>query len=699
MPAPAMNPWDQLTPEQQAALARNLQAALPNAGGAGGAGPAQTPLQQRMGGAPMPPGWPGAGQPLSQMPQNPNLGWMGGPPARQAPVQDFPEQAGPPAAAAPAQTPPQAPPPAAGGLPLYLPKETVQQQRAAAAAKPLQVPYAPGHGPWDLGETSPGQGKSPRDYQGQKDAGNPNGGQPPDKGNADNQGAYGAGGAGNGGASLADTFGLPGMGMFPNPRSMFKPASMAPRGTSPANPLQAAGSPQSQLPGGAPSLLQLTQDPAKIALGQQQALTTAMPELHNDNHLAPIDPMTMVGRKSEGEANQKQDIQQQLTQVISDPAYAQALQRLTAGTPGLNAMRQDTGQLADVTRERLGHEKNLGAMGGLDLSPLMALSDTWFGGDLSKGYHSPLERLAKTAEISKTLTGAEGALSGHELDFLKTQLQDKLMSDFASSLGGKREVQVGMGGGGAGMMNPMEMMRFIAEQAERAHSHEHQASADAGKFADENGAQYATIQNALRGIDQIAQKNHGYRDNYLPGYGGKTPLVGGLIQNFHNPTSLGQSEEGKDLQRHASTLITAADKIDFGSKITNFEMAQQGRNLALAQGQGPRQFLKALKDFQDAFKKALGSRYGSMTPEAQEKAKKAGSLMPDDFSFGFGMDDQAPPKPAAKAPLAAPAARAGASAPPAGRTSDIIPEASKDVDQIDALRRQAKERARALGGK
>lgn len=726
MPMPALNPWDQLTPEQQMSLVQNIKAGLPQAGGAGPA-PA-SPLQQRMGNAPMPPGWPGAGVPVQQMPQNPNLGYLGGqsPAAGVSPTD--PERPGgqlvspittkaaagaiaPPAGAANAGQAGAQPP---AGLPLYLPKQTILQKRDAARAADVQVPYAPGHGPWDNvaqdphATTAPGGGKSPSDYVGQKDAGNPNGGQPPDAGEKRGQ--------------LADIFGIPGAGMM-NPRSMFKPGEMAPRGTAPVNPLQAAGSPQSALPGGTPSLADLGKDPSKIAAGQQAALTTAMPELHNQNYLQPIEPMTLKGEKSEGQADQKSDVQKQVTQAVPQTEFDQALQRVIQGTPGMSMMREDLTNLHNAVGPMLSREAAAGPGARVDLSPLMALSDTWFGGDLSKGYQRPTDRLKGVADLAKTLTGGEGQLTDSEVNFLRSQLQDKYMSDLATGLTGKREVSVGAGMGAGGMMNPLEFMRFAEEMRQHGLQREHEAAQDAGKYA-QGGEQYAELRGALKGIDQIAKNNHAYRDNYLPGYGGKLPVVGGMLQNFHNPTSLGKSEEGKDLDRYLAVLTNAANHMDFGVRITDAERRAMAANLATAQGQGPRQALKAISDFQAALRQKLEGQFNSMTPQAKEQARKSGALMPEEFNYGFGIGET-PASPQKRAPVraggapaedaelpvvrprgkpdapdmpAAEALRQGGSAASktGGKTgSDIIPEASKDVDE---LRRQAKERARALGG-
>lgn len=671
MAMPALNPWDQLTPAQQASLVQKIQAGLPQTGGAA---PAASPLEQRMGGQPMPPGWPGAGTPLQALPKNPNLqylddpaGQLAAPMAQRQAAQAFP----PPAGAANAGLPDGAP---TAGLPLHLPQQTVQQRRAAASAG-LQVPYAPGHGPWDMGQdphatTSPGGGKNPRDYQGQVDAGNPNGGMPPSAGAP--RTAPATPGAARG--RLADIFGVPGMGMM-NPRSMFKPGEMAPNGSGPQNPLQAAGSPQSTLPGSPQSLGQMGQNPAAISAGQKGILGNTMAEFQDRNYLQPIDPMTMKGEKSEGTAAQKTDVSTQQTAAVPEGAFGTALARVIQGTPGMQMMRGDLTNLRGSLGDIIKREGAAGPGSRVDLSPAMALSDTWFGGDLSKGYHPPLKRLEMVANLAKTLTGGEGQLTDSEVNFLRSQLQDKYMSDLATNLGGSRQVSVGAGMG-AGMMNPLEFLRFGAEQQQRAIQHDREASQDAGKFAGEGGTQYAEIQKALEGIDKIARNNHAYQQNYLPGYGGHVPLIGGLIQNFHNPSNIGLSEEGKDLNRYLAVLSNAANHADFGDRITNSEMQAQARNLATAQGQGPRQALKAISDYQAALRRALTAKRGSMTDQARAKAKQSGALMPEDFNFTFGINEP-PPK-----------------AQPRGQTKT----GQDQPPSVDDLHRQVKERAKALSG-
>lgn len=67
--------------------------------------------------------------------------------------------------------------------------------------------------------------------------------------------------------------------------------------------------------------------------------------------------------------------------------------------------------------------------GNVDLSPLAALSDTWFGGNLKAGYKSPMsaeERQLKGVALSDLLQKQRQGITDDELANLRLNIQDKL---------------------------------------------------------------------------------------------------------------------------------------------------------------------------------------------------------------------------------------------------------------------------------
>lgn len=65
----------------------------------------------------------------------------------------------------------------------------------------------------------------------------------------------------------------------------------------------------------------------------------------------------------------------------------------------------------------------------VDLSPLMALADTWYGGNLQKGYRPPTtveERVGVLTGLQQGLQKARGGLSESEIQALKDQIQGRV---------------------------------------------------------------------------------------------------------------------------------------------------------------------------------------------------------------------------------------------------------------------------------
>lgn len=79
-----------------------------------------------------------------------------------------------------------------------------------------------------------------------------------------------------------------------------------------------------------------------------------------------------------------------------------------------------------------------------DLSPLMALADTWYGGNLQKGYKSPTnpeERIQQLYALQQGIQKARGGLSESEIAALKDQIQGRIKLKELEAMQAERDLK------------------------------------------------------------------------------------------------------------------------------------------------------------------------------------------------------------------------------------------------------------------
>lgn len=112
---------------------------------------------------------------------------------------------------------------------------------------------------------------------------------------------------------------------------------------------------------------------------------------------------------------------QQPTGGFVDP-YAPLLQDLDVSRQAaVDDQRRGISEYEDLLKS---HLDKTGQGQKIDLSPLMALSDTWFGGNLAGNYKRPTDSkaaLETTAALQQGLQKARGALTDDEMQYLATR--------------------------------------------------------------------------------------------------------------------------------------------------------------------------------------------------------------------------------------------------------------------------------------
>lgn len=102
-------------------------------------------------------------------------------------------------------------------------------------------------------------------------------------------------------------------------------------------------------------------------------------------------------------------------------------QLMTAQSQALESQRAGVGNLEKLVKEYQDKIKKQGTR--TNLAPFLALADFAAGTNLSQTYQAPKDRSLELIQLEKALQKERGALTGKELDLLKTQLAVQLKRD------------------------------------------------------------------------------------------------------------------------------------------------------------------------------------------------------------------------------------------------------------------------------
>ena len=131
---------------------------------------------------------------------------------------------------------------------------------------------------------------------------------------------------------------------------------------------------------------------------------------------SPLPLEAKVSQVNDIVAKKSQSSKTKISQIMSEEDYT-ALQYMVEGSPMQS--RQDLDKGIAEQEELL--KKAQGIQPNVDISPLLALSDTWFGGNLSKGYRPPMNQqdlLAAEAELQQQLNKERYGAAGRDIQLL-----------------------------------------------------------------------------------------------------------------------------------------------------------------------------------------------------------------------------------------------------------------------------------------
>ncbi len=437
-------------------------------------------------------------------------------------------------------------------------------------------------------------------------------------------------------------------------------AAGAPPASQPPSPLQAAGSNASPLSGGPalvpgqpqgglPGFMGNSAGLAGMIPALKAALTGGgksggpLPELSDNAYLGEMQPTE--GRKSTASGELKAGEADTHVGAIGDPEFAKALSRVVnQPLPGMKLEQDDVKNLRAGIEALVGQERKKSPFDKMDLSPLMALSDTWFGGNLSKGYHQPADGREFIGKLTKQLSDSESKLTGHQVDYLKAQLQDKSLATLGMMLGGDRTSSAGgLGGGGKGQtIGPGELIRIIQHDQDKktAESDKHSAAATT-YIKDQDASGIGPMYTAMQRIDAILGKSKEAGQKSPPGFVDKSDLgpLGKLVPNgfmMQTPDALRFNPDAKELAQQNEVIKASIIQRYSGKVATDQEVRRKASQLGQAYNQTPEQYVAALKDLQESIRRAEAAKRSVMHPDERALVDKSEAYGPDDFGFKFG---------------------------------------------------------------
>lgn len=213
--------------------------------------------------------------------------------------------------------------------------------------------------------------------------------------------------------------------------------------------------------------------PLLSRLGGQGRQPT-IPGLDAANFSGPMDPEKESRTFSRGTQTTGGESARQ-TRAMDPNMWRQALETTRKNMPPSHReYRDDVDMAREAIKGLVGIEANRSLMGGVDLSPLVALTDSWTGSNLLAGYGgSPTDQnIALGMQLAPMIAQAENQLSKNELDALKMNLADY----WAQELGVKEDagaqyregVSQGLGALGPLITDARAREHFAIQQQNRA---------------------------------------------------------------------------------------------------------------------------------------------------------------------------------------------------------------------------------------
>lgn len=290
------------------------------------------------------------------------------------------------------------------------------------------------------------------------------------------------------------------------------------------------------------------------------------------------------------------------TDITARSDYDELVARLNA--KGLDSLQQQQGGLDDLRQKialQLEHSSPQ-----LDLTPLLALTDTWSGSNLAQSYQRP--GFEKNQETIRQLEGAlrqgQAAMSDNEISLLKGQLgiEDAKLAreERAQERAYQREQDK--------LNAALRRSEIAANKANaQAIAHGNKVEADVQKLGDK----LEPLQNAGASIDDLETELGFKLEDYDPA---KHDLPGVSVPGIGRVSAY--SGDARQLQSKVGTIFNTVLKDRSGATVTNTELDRLRSEFGAGKFNTEPELIKALQDYKAAAARAMNNTTARFTKEA-----------------------------------------------------------------------------------
>ncbi len=272
------------------------------------------------------------------------------------------------------------------------------------------------------------------------------------------------------------------------------------------------------------------------------------------------------------------------------------------GREAIDAQKGGVSELEDTINQLKNMEK------GVDLTPLLALSDTWGGTKLLSSYKGPKseeEKLKELAAVQSQLAQRKGDIAKEEFAMAKGRANehDEL---------GRMKLMLGAQTGLAGIERARETgERFQTALEEKQRQKEDN---DVRAFSDRmEKSGMSVIPEVLTNIEYQLGK---YKGKDIPGYGA-TGWVPSIMT----------SEGGKDVRQAVDSLRNTLLKIKSGSAVTDSEARRLYDELGTSIGQSDEQLRRGIQNASNFLRKQHANITAGAAPRIKEEYSKRGGTL------------------------------------------------------------------------
>jgi len=248
----------------------------------------------------------------------------------------------------------------------------------------------------------------------------------------------------------------------------------------------------------------------------------------------------------------------------------------------------------------------------LDLSPLMALSDQWFGGDMGKQYkrpESPTDRVKALSDMEGALLKARGGISQEEQQYLQNRMGLMQKAD---------ETQAGM----LMAQAKMQEARNVGDAARGAKA-DYKLQSEVERLQKNIGNDLPAVHTRMMELKKLVPEI-----NQPAGNARRIPGLG--VEKF-TPDFL-KSAQGAHIASLAKGLASDILRLQSGLTVTEPERAAKLAEMGMGVFSTPAQFIDAMQFIQKQLQSVAKNKEAGYSKAARQVFRENGGMSSDDFN-------------------------------------------------------------------